>query len=122
MANKIGRGTRTELSALGTELGSVVRLNSHNFNAFSFGFVLHEVLQLKEGGKMVTLSSVHWSFSKNKKEQGFHDWLVRVNAKVLDLPNGQFKESGTSVASKIIIINKPEEEGDFALLQSLRQR
>lgn len=48
MANKISRGTRTECSTFGTDLGSVVRLDSNNFNAFSFSFVLDEALQLIE--------------------------------------------------------------------------
>jgi len=48
MTNKISRGTRTKLSTSGTDLGSVVRLDSNNFNSFSFSFVLDKTLQLIE--------------------------------------------------------------------------
>jgi hypothetical protein len=41
-------GTRTQLSTLVTELGSVVRFNSNNFDSFSFSFILDKILQLEE--------------------------------------------------------------------------
>jgi hypothetical protein len=46
MANKRRTFTRTQLSTLGTDLGSVVGLDLNNFNSFNLGFVLNEVLKL----------------------------------------------------------------------------
>ncbi len=34
------------------------------------------------------------------------DWLYEVGAEVIDIPRGEFKESGTMVGGKIIVINK----------------
>jgi hypothetical protein len=46
--NKISIGTRTQVSALGTDLRSIVRLNLFHNDAFHVGFVLDKALQLKE--------------------------------------------------------------------------
>jgi|SRR3989344_1172465 len=71
-------GTRTELSTLVTELGSVVRFNSANFNSLSFSFVLDETLQLVErpvANPIVhSLSSSLFSYSS----EVFHHYLVSV--------------------------------------------
>lgn len=45
---KTTEGTRTQFATSMADLGSVVRLNSNNFNASSFSFVLDEGLQLEE--------------------------------------------------------------------------
>lgn len=60
----------------------------------------------KLGGRIVTIASKHWQISNNKKETEFRNWLDEINADVQDIPQGAFKESGTNVASCIIIINK----------------
>ena len=59
MANKIRRRTRTDCSAFGTNLASIVRLDSNNFNAFSFSFVLDEALQLIEAPVTVALNKAY---------------------------------------------------------------
>ena len=61
---------------------------------------------LKEGGRIVTISSTHWKTSYNKKEVDFRGWLNEVEAKIEKIPSGTFKESGTMVESCIIIIDK----------------
>jgi hypothetical protein len=78
MANKISRGTRTKCSAFGTYLGSIVRLNSDNFNAFSFSFVLDKTLQLKE--TPIANPIVHSLSSSLFSDtfEVFHDYLVSV--------------------------------------------
>lgn len=48
MANKRTTRTRTQLSTLGTDLGSVVRSNLDKFNSFPFSFILDKTLQLEE--------------------------------------------------------------------------
>lgn len=78
MANKICRRTRTKLSTSGTDLGSVVRFDSNNFNSFSFGFVLDKILKLIETPVAYPivhpLSSTLISYSF----QVFHNNLVSV--------------------------------------------
>ena len=61
---------------------------------------------LNSYGRLVSMSSNHWISSSNKKETEFRDWLQSVNAEVLPVDAGVFKESGTSIATSIIIINK----------------
>ena len=61
---------------------------------------------LADGGRIVTIASIHWRISQNKKEVAFSQWLREVNADISDLPSGTFKESGTSIPTCLIIIDK----------------
>ena len=45
---KTAAGTKSQVTAFMADLGSIVRLDSDNFNAFSFCFVLDKTLQLME--------------------------------------------------------------------------
>lgn len=65
---------------------------------------MYEVL--KPGGRIVSIAGKHWQYSSNKKEKAFRDWLDKVEAKIIEIEAGEFKESGTSVATVIIVINK----------------
>ena len=62
---------------------------------------------LKRGGRMVTLCSPHYKLYTNKKERAFAEWLDAISASVKDIPAGTFKESGTNIATVLIIIDKP---------------
>jgi hypothetical protein len=59
---------------------------------------------LKIGGTLVTIASRHWQISNNKKETDFRNWLTEINAEIYDIEAGKFKESGTSIATCMIII------------------
>lgn len=62
---------------------------------------------LKPKGRIVTIASTHWMYSNNKKEKLFKDWLYNeVSADVNTIDAGAFEESGTKVASTLIIIDK----------------
>jgi hypothetical protein len=61
---------------------------------------------LKSGGRLVSIASKHWQTSENKKEKNFTKWLKDNEAEIIEIPAGSFKESGTSVATCIIVINK----------------
>lgn len=61
---------------------------------------------LKSGGRIVSIASKHWEYSANKKETEFRNWLNNLNAEVIPIKPGAFKESGTMVGGKIILINK----------------
>lgn len=60
---------------------------------------------LKFGGRLVSIAGKHWQISSNKKEVQFWEWLNEINAVIIDLPVGEFKESGTTIATCIIIID-----------------
>ncbi len=61
---------------------------------------------LNKGGVLVSIASTHWQTSGNSKETKFREWIKKVNAKVIQIPAGAFKKSGTIVATTMIIINK----------------
>ncbi len=67
-------------------------------------YKMYEVLAPK--GRLVTIASNHWKQSTNKKEIEFQNWLKRKNATIIDVEKGEFKESGTMIATSIIVINK----------------
>lgn len=61
---------------------------------------------LKPNGRLVSMSSTHWQSCNNKQELEFRKWLGSVDAEVHEVPQGAFKESGTSIATLIIVIDK----------------
>jgi phospholipid N-methyltransferase len=61
---------------------------------------------LKKGGRLVSIASSHWQISSNRKETEFKNWLDSVEAEIIPIPKGAFKESGTEIGGVIIIINK----------------
>lgn len=62
--------------------------------------------RLKTGGRLVSITSKHWQMSSNSKETQFKEWLNRLGAKIHDIESGIFKDSGTSIATALIIIDK----------------
>jgi 16S rRNA G1207 methylase RsmC len=62
---------------------------------------------LKPGGRIVTIASNHWRYSNNKKETAFREWLEELSVIPEDVPAGEFSESGTKIATCILIIDKP---------------
>lgn len=62
---------------------------------------------LKDGGRIVTIASKHWQNANEKKCVSFREWLKEVDAEIIEIDANEFKESGTSIATVIIIINKP---------------
>lgn len=61
------------------------------------------------GGRIVSIASTHWRHSSNSKEVKFRKWLQDLNATIIDVPSGAFSESGTDIATTIIIIDRPSQ-------------
>ena len=61
---------------------------------------------LKVGGRLVSMASKHWQLSTNQKETEFREWLKRVNYDFQEIESGKFKESGTTIGTVMLIINK----------------
>ena len=61
---------------------------------------------LADRGRILTIVSKHWQLSQNKKETTFRDWLKKVNAHIIEIEKGEFKESGTMIETLILIIDK----------------
>lgn len=66
--------------------------------------------RLDDGGAIVTIASLHWQTSNNRKETEFREWLYKIDAYVRKVPAGMFKESGTVIETAIIFIRKPVEK------------
>jgi len=49
-------------------------------------------------------------FRQDKKALAFRAWLAEIGGSVIDLPTGAFKESGTGVKTRIIIVDKASSE------------
>lgn len=70
---------------------------SHVYKAFSL---------LTEGGRLVSIMSPGPFFREDKKSTEFRQWFDDLGGEVVDLPENSFKESGTGVATKLIILDK----------------
>lgn len=62
---------------------------------------------LSPGGRLVCITSESWVNGNQKKQTGFKNWLIEIGAEIIDIERGTFKESGTMVGGKVVIINKP---------------
>jgi hypothetical protein len=63
--------------------------------------------RLRKGGRLVSIVSESWINGSQKKQMNFKNWLDEIDAEIIDIEKGSFKESGTMVGGKILIINKP---------------
>ena len=62
---------------------------------------------LKFGGRIVCIVSSSWYLGNQKKQIEFKNFLKENKANIIDVEEGAFKESGTMVKSKIIVLDKP---------------
>lgn len=78
---------------------------------FRFNADIDHILQMfkmcKSGGRIVTVASTHWERGTGRKEQRFRDWLKDLNAKIDDVDAGTFKDAGTNIETRLIVIDKP---------------
>lgn len=68
--------------------------------------IRHMFSLLRNKGILVSIASKHWQVSNNKKEKEFKQWLKDLNAEIIEIEAGKFKESGTMIGSVIIKIIK----------------
>lgn len=62
--------------------------------------------RLSDGGILAAITSAHWEFSSEKKCVNFREWLNSVDGKSFDISEGEFKDSGTNIKTKAILITK----------------
>ncbi|WP_024348501.1 class I SAM-dependent methyltransferase [Lacrimispora indolis] len=70
--------------------------------------IKHAYDLLKNGGILVSISSPHWTFAKDRKSVEFREWLEDEMYFTEDLKSGTFEMTG--VTSKIIVIEKRERD------------
>lgn len=66
--------------------------------------IMHMGSMLSQGGILVSVSSNSWRSGSMKKQIAFRDWLASKEHKIVELAAGEFKESGTSIATNIVVI------------------
>ena len=59
------------------------------------------------GGRVVCIMSESPFFRSDKKAQDFRDWLQDVDGRSEKLPKDAFKEAGTQVQARVVIISQP---------------
>lgn len=68
--------------------------------------VMHMYNHLAPGGVLAAIMSPHWKIASEKKCESFRQFLLSIDAKVLDINPGEFKSSGTSIATTAVFIKK----------------
>lgn len=61
---------------------------------------------LAESGTLVAITSRHWLFAEEKTCNDFREWLKQVGGQQYEISEGEFKESGTTIATMAIKIVK----------------
>lgn len=62
---------------------------------------------LSEGGRLVSIMGESAFFRSDNKAMVFREWLEEMGATVYNIPAGAFKESGTGVKTRMIVVDKP---------------
>jgi hypothetical protein len=68
--------------------------------------VLHMYEFLGSEGLLVSVMGKSWVSGSQKKQVAFREWLDSVGATVTDIKAGEFKESGTNIATVLVEIRK----------------
>lgn len=68
--------------------------------------VLHAYKMLKPGGRLVSVMAAGITFREDKKAKGLRDLINNSGGKIIPLPDGAFKESGTMVRTFIVLLPK----------------
>jgi hypothetical protein len=67
--------------------------------------IKHAYDLLKTDGKIISITSPHWTFASDRKSQEFKNWFDQIGGEIVDdLESGTFEMTG--VKSQIIVINK----------------
>mgnify|MGYP003669570331 FL=1 len=68
--------------------------------------VKHAYQFLKEGGTLAAIMSPSYTFNSTSKAESFRNWLSTVSYHDEELPAGSFKDSGTGVNTRLLVIYK----------------
>lgn len=74
--------------------------------------VRHAFAMLKPGGRLVSVMSPGAFFRTNAKCADFQQWVEELGGEVQDLADESFKSSGTGVATKLLILDRYDDEGE----------
>lgn len=69
--------------------------------------VTHALKFLKPGGRLVALTAPGWRTAQSDKAFLFRGVVEELGADVQDVPAGTFRESGTNIATLLLVIDAP---------------
>lgn len=69
--------------------------------------IMHAMGFLKPGGLLVSIASTQWQTHDTRPAKAFQAYLKSMGAKVEQIEAGAFKDSGTNVATTLLVIRKP---------------
>lgn len=75
--------------------------------------IQHAYKMLRPGGKLVAISSKHWTFASDKQSQEFREWIEEKLLHQIELESGTFEM--TNVSSNIIVLEKFDETKQEAI-------
>ena len=61
---------------------------------------------LRYGGRIACITSTHWMFANDAKSVECRDWIIGKCVFQHEFPNGTFKESGSDIATILLILEK----------------
>lgn len=67
--------------------------------------VEHMLKFIKPGGRLVSVMSNGWRNNSDKKSVAFREFIEDIDARVIDIDAGEFKSSGTNIATCIVVID-----------------
>lgn len=70
--------------------------------------VMHMYEHLAVGGVCAAITSQHWKMGSERKCVEFRDFLQKIGANIIDIDAGEFKESGTGVATTAVVFHRTE--------------
>lgn len=70
--------------------------------------LLHAYAMLRPGGRLVAIMSASVTFRETYIYREVRDLIALVGGRIEPLPEGSFKESGTSVNTVLVVIDKPD--------------
>lgn len=69
--------------------------------------VKHMYDLLSKGGELISLMGTSWKYKTDKKSVEFREWLDGIKQHdIIDVPAGEFSESGTQIATCILKLKK----------------
>ena len=84
----------------------VIVMNPPFENGQDIDHVRHAYHLLDEGGQLVSVMSEGTFFRGDRKATAFREWMEEVGAYNERLPEGSFKETGTGVSARLVVIRK----------------
>ncbi|MBG6083041.1 DUF4942 domain-containing protein [Rubrivivax gelatinosus] len=103
------------------DLFSAIVMNPPFSKHQDIAHVMHATHFLKPGGRLVAVMSAGVKFNGDKYSKQFREYVAE-HGKLIDLPAGSFKASGTSVNTVVAVLTKPDPSRQIAASKATAQQ